>query len=133
MFVYVYNHYKIKHSFENLLINIKDESNNNIVTKIDVTFERKFKIYTKNIYIIMNKEMEFNITNKNNSQYFTESTYYAISPYNKGSKLWIHLGFNKEFMKNLLCCIAIIKNENKETIIRIFDYLTKKKIILFLN
>ena len=61
MFVYVYNHYKIKHSFENLLINIKDESNNNIVTKIDVTFERKFKIYTKNIYIIMNKEIEFNI------------------------------------------------------------------------
>ena len=32
-FVYVYNHYKIKQSFENLLLNIKDETNNNIVTK----------------------------------------------------------------------------------------------------
>ena len=36
------------------------------------------------------------------------------------------LCFNKEVMKNLLCVIAIIKNENKETIIRIFDYLTTK-------
>ena len=34
--------------------------------------------------------------------------------------------FNKEFMKNLLYSIAIIKNENKETILRIFDYLTNK-------
>lgn len=47
----------------------------------------------------MNKEMVFNLTNKNNSQYFTDTTYYEISQYNKGSKIWILLGFNIEFMK----------------------------------
>lgn len=33
---------------------------------------------------------------------------------------------NKDMMKTILCCIAIIKNENKETIMRIFEHLINK-------
>ena len=86
-YIYVYNHYKSKNTFYYFICNIKDKNDNNIVTKLEVCFERKGKQYNKNIYIIISKEMELNITNKYNTQYFTDTTFYAISPYNKGSKI----------------------------------------------
>ena len=103
-----------------------DENNNKIVTKLNISFERKSKLYTKNIFIIMNDDLEKNIKDPNNNQYFCDTTYYTIPPHNKGSKIWILLSFNIKLMKTLLCCIAIIRNENKETIIRIFDHLSIK-------
>ena len=74
----------------------------------------------------MNEDMENNIQNTDNMQYFSDTTYYVIPPYNKSYKLWILLTFNKKFMKTLLCCMALIKNENKETITKIFVYLNLK-------
>ena len=87
---------------------------------------RKNKKFSKNIFIIMNNEMENNIQKKDNSQYFSDCTYYALPPYNRGSKIWILIAFNKSLFKTLLCCISIIKNENKETILTILDYLSLK-------
>ena len=50
---------------DNNLLNFKI-NDDNIVTKINTTFERKKIIYTKEIYIIMTSHMIENINNKNN-------------------------------------------------------------------
>ena len=73
----------------------------------------------------MNEKMEDNIQNINNTQFFSDC-YYAIPPFNKGAKLWILLAFNNTLMKTLLCTISLIKNENKETVTALLDYLHLK-------
>jgi len=70
----------------------------------------------------MSKKIENNIKNNNNTQYFSDSIYYALPPFNKGVKLWILLAFNNNLMKTILYTICLIKNENKETILKILDY-----------
>jgi len=69
----------------------------------------------------MNEDMENNIQNTYNMQYFSDTKYYVIPPYNKSYKLLILLTFNKKFMKTLFSSMTLIKNENKETIIKVFD------------
>ena len=64
---------------DNILLN-KKFNNLNFVTKIDVTFIRKNKNITKDIYIIMTEFMINNIANKNNIQYFIDVTYYSTPP-----------------------------------------------------
>ena len=105
---------------DNNLLNFKINEDN-IVTKINTTFERKKIIYTKEIYIIMTSDMIENINNKSNVQYFMDVTYYATPPNNKKFKLLIILAFNNNLYKTLLCNISIISNENKETYISVLN------------
>ena len=50
----------------------------------------------------MNNDMETNLKKEDNIQYSSDSTYYAIVPFSKGSKLWILLSFNNKEMKNFI-------------------------------
>ena len=61
---YIYNHNKIKSSFEDIQLNNKDINDKNIYSKFEVTFIRKKKNYTKPFYVIMNDVMENNIKKK---------------------------------------------------------------------
>ena len=70
--------------------------------------------------------MERNLKNSDITQFFSDTTYYAVAPFSKGSRSRILLGFDQKIFKTLLCCIAIIYNENKETILKILDYLNLK-------
>ena len=74
----------------------------------------------------MSKEMEQNISNKDNSQYFIDITYYATPPNNKNYKLFIILAFNHKEYKTIICNISIITNENTETSITKIEYLRDK-------
>ena len=74
----------------------------------------------------MTKEMENNLTNNNNIQYFADITYNAVPYSNKKFKLRILIAFNKEVQHSILCCLALIKNENKETFLTMFEYLINK-------
>ena len=58
----------------------------------------------------MNAKMEENIQNINNTQLFSNCTYYAIPPFNKGAKLWILLAFNNNLVKTLLYTISLKLN-----------------------
>ncbi len=44
-------------------------------------------MYTKDIYIIMSDDMEKNIKNKNNNQFFLDTTYYDTPPNSNKIKL----------------------------------------------
>ena len=70
--------------------------------------------------------MEENIRDLNNTQFFSDCTYYAVIPFYKGAKLLLLLAFNKNLMKAVLCTISLIKNENKETILKILEFLELK-------
>ena len=74
----------------------------------------------------MTDEMEENIKNKNNSQYFLDTTYYATPPNSKQSKIVLLLAFNKAYYKTLICNLSIISNENKETFFSLFVYLRNR-------
>ena len=110
----------------NQLINLTINNETNLVNILNVKFERKNIIYKKKIYIIMTKEMENNLTNNNNIQYFADITYNAVPYSNKKFKLRILIAFNKEVQHSILCCLALIKNENKETFLTMFEYLINK-------
>ena len=43
----------------------------------------------------MSKTMDDNIRDFKNTQYFSDSTYYAVPSFNKGAKLWLLLEFKK--------------------------------------
>ena len=49
--------------------------------------------------------MEKNIRDLNNTQFFSDCTYYAVPPFYKGAKLWLLLAFIKNVMKTVLCSI----------------------------
>ena len=70
--------------------------------------------------------MENNLTNNNNIQYFADTTYNAVPSTNKKFKLWVLIAFNKEVQHSILYCLALIKNENKETFLTNFEYLINK-------
>jgi hypothetical protein len=74
----------------------------------------------------MTKKMENNLTNNNNTQFFADTTYNAVTYCNKKFKLWVLIAFNKEIQHSILCWLALIKNENKETYLTIFVYLNNK-------
>ena len=124
---YLRNYREFHHEMDNNLLNMKF-NNLNIVTKIDVTFIRKNKNITKDIYIIMTEFMINNIANKNNIQYFIDVTYYATPPNNKKFKILIIIAFNRETYNTILCNISLISNENKETFCQVFNYLKNKHL-----
>ena len=71
----------------------------------------------------MSDEMEENIKNNKNTQYFIATTYYATPPNSAQNKIMVILAFNSESFKSILCNLSIISNENKETFFTIFEYL----------
>ena len=119
---YINKLYNFKTNNEYNLIDLeyKDEK---IVKKIQVSFIKKDKTYIKDIYIIMNNQMINNFKNKNISQYFCDTTYYAVPPGYKDIKLFVILAFDQLEKKTLLLCMSLIKNENYETILEIIKYL----------
>ena len=74
----------------------------------------------------MTEEMEKNIISENNIQYFTDITYYALTPKPCKYKILILLAFNSKEFKSILCNITLIANENKETLITVYEYLKIK-------
>ncbi len=120
----LYNNYN--NNFEDNILNWK-VNEFNIVSKLIVNFKRKNINYKKSIYIIMTKEMEHNITEENNIQYFSDTTYYSMPPNKFNYKIFLILAFNNKLHKVILCNISIISNENKET------FITKINIIFYLK
>ena len=108
-----FNHLKnfkeFNKDFKENLINLNYD-NKQIVTILSMNFIRKNKKYKKDIYIIMNEEMESNIKEKDNIQFFTDITYYAIPPKPVKYKILILLAFNNKEFKSILCSIALIAN-----------------------
>ena len=74
----------------------------------------------------MSDEMEENIKNKKNTQYFLDTTYYATPPNSTQNKIVVNLAFNSETFKSLICNLSLISNENKETFFTIFEYLKQR-------
>ena len=74
----------------------------------------------------MNDEMEENIKNKNNCQYFLDTRYYATPPNSKQNKMVEILAFNKADYKTVICNLSIISNENKEIFLALFEYLRNR-------
>ena len=73
----------------------------------------------------MTKEMEDNLTNENNKQYFADVTYYYTPPNSQGNKLFIIMSFNKEKFKSILCSITLLCND-VETFSVILEHLKLK-------
>ena len=96
---------------------MQDNNNYNLTTKLSVQFKRK--------NILMNEKMKKNIMLNDNIQYFGDTTYDCVPPQNRGIKLFVLLSYNKKFNKLLLCALALIYNENIETLEEIFKYLKK--------
>ena len=124
-FVYLNNYKEFNTDFSNNL-NEMTINNKKIVTKIYTNFIRNNINYKKEIYIIMNEEMEKNIILEDNSQYFADITYYALPPKPQKYKIFAILAFNNKLFKSVLCNISLIANENKETLITLFEYLKEK-------
>ena len=97
-----------------------------VVTKLNANFQRKDKIFHKDIFIIMTDTMELNIRKSNNIQYFMDVTYNATPPNSQKYKLLTLLAFNRMEYKSIICCLAIIQNENKETFIEVLNFLKNK-------
>ena len=55
---YMYNNKSDKKNIHELLLDLKDNNNNNICTLLKVEFKRKNKNYVKDLYIIMNNNMK---------------------------------------------------------------------------
>ncbi len=70
----------------------------------------------------MNEKMKKNIMEKDNIQYFADTTYDAVPPQNSHMKLFVLLSYNKICNKILLCMLALINNENAETIEKILNF-----------
>ena len=89
---------------------LKDFTINNkyIISKLIVKFQRKNKEYVTQAYCIMTPEMEQNLKDKNNIQFFCDVTYYCVPPNNNKYRLFIIISFNKEKYKSTLCNITMI-------------------------
>ena len=74
----------------------------NICTKINFNFIRKNVNYNKDIYILMTDKMEKNIILKENIQFFSDITYYAVPPNKNNLKIFVLLAFNKNLYKTIL-------------------------------
>ncbi len=64
----------------------------------------------------MNDSIKKNIMEKENTQYFADTTYDAVPHQNSHMKLFVLLSYNKLKNKILLCTMALIYNENTETL-----------------
>ena len=51
-----------------------------VLTNLKVTFNRKNKIFNKDIFVIITEHVEENIIEKENIQFFFDVTYYATLP-----------------------------------------------------
>lgn len=71
----------------------------------------------------MNEQMKKNIPLKDNIQYFGDTTYDCVPPQNNKMKLFALLCYNKNMNTILLCMLALIYNENTETLETIFNFL----------
>ena len=129
-------HNIFREEFENIILDyntISIQEKNNLIEKFkknnkikedkDINLENiiniKNKIYSKDIFIIMNGNIKINIKRVNNIQSFLDAT-----PPNKNKyKL---LAFNKELYKTIICNLTLIQNENKEVFITLFKYLVNK-------
>ena len=112
-----------KNNIKTLILEMKDIHDYKLTTKLRVEFKRKNKTYNKDIYIIMNEQMKKNISLKDNIQYFGDTTYDCVPPQNNKMKLFALLCYNKKSNKILLCMLALIYNENAETLETIFNFL----------
>ena len=66
-----------------------------MVIKLKVNYIRKIFHYNKDIYCIMTKEIENNLTSLNNIQYFLDITYYNVPPNNKKCNLLVLMSYIK--------------------------------------
>jgi len=71
----------------------------------------------------MTQQMGENLIDTNNIQYFCDTTYNAV-PYS--NKIWVLVAFNYKVQHSILCSLALIKNENKETFLTMYDFLEQK-------
>ena len=74
----------------------------------------------------MTEDMEKNIILEDNFQYFLDITYYALPPKPQKYKIIAILAFNNKLYKSILCNLSLIANENKETLITLFEHLKIK-------
>ena len=74
----------------------------------------------------MTEEMESNLINANNIQYFEEVKYYCVPPNNKHYRLFVLMSFNKAKFKITLWNLSLISNEDFETFYTILEYLKNK-------
>ena len=116
---------RLKCNFDNLINDFKI-NDINIVQNLKVTFERKNKLYNKDIYCMMSKEMEENIKSPENTQYFSDVTYYCVPLNNKKHKLFTTLAFNKRKYHTVLCNLSMIQNENIETFYTVLEHLKNR-------
>ena len=102
-----------KKTIRNLILDMKDFSNYNLTTKLNVIFKRKNKEYKKDIYIIMNEKMKKNIVLKDNNQFFADTTFLCIPPQHKGLKLFVLLIklYKKLFLKQEFLLVIFILYE----------------------
>ena len=123
------NLYKLllsKINITNLIFDMKDKKEYNLTTKLIVNFIRKGKKYVKDIFIFMNATMKQNILLKENIQHL-QILHMIVCPHNLTHlKLFLLLIYNKTKNKILLCMLALIYNENCETLECIFKYLKKQ-------
>ena len=81
----------------------------------------------------MNEQMKKNILDKENIQYLCDTTYNTVPPQNSHMKLFVLLAYNKIKNKINLCMLALIKNENSETLETIFSYLKMNFFLILLK
>ena len=120
---YVNIYFKINKKLQKDLTNIKYQGKN-ISYHDTVQFKRNNKIYTKDIYYYLTDKMIKNLSKTSEiKQWFVDATYYSIPRNNNNYKLLLLLGFNLLTNKTILGGIFLIKNENKETFMHIFEKL----------
>ena len=124
---YIYNYFNRNKTLHEQLITIKYNYNYNIKNEKE-KFKRKNKQYEKNFYFFLTIEMKNNLKNKDDiiSQWFIDTTYYAIPRNYNSFNLLLILGFNKRGNIIEIDSIVLIKNKNQETFIKIFTYLNTK-------
>ena len=85
-----------------------DKEGNKICSKYEYEYiiKNNKEKRKENLFILINKNMMHNLTNKAFTQYFSDATYHCIPPTIRRYKLFIIPGFNLKEKKNLylLCC-----------------------------
>ena len=124
-YTHLRNYRELKKEMYNNIINFTID-NKKVVTNLKVTYTRKNKYFTKDIFIIMSDQMERNIKKNDNIQFFMDVTYYATPPNDNKYKLLVILAFNNELFKSVIYSLSLIQNENKETFVKVLNFLKIK-------
>ena len=74
----------------------------------------------------MTNNKELNIIKHDNIQNFMDVIYYFILPNIQKNKIITLLDFNWNEYNSIIYCIKIFQNENKETFIKLINYLKNK-------